>query len=104
MRGGKDWAEPAWRSIRGIFSGSSGVASWPTFDDRCLGIAKGAAYSALLSFFPVLDLRRRHPGADARGARIPHHPESPVEIVPPGSVDLVVEQFRTTGARPISHC
>ena len=24
------------------------------FDDNCLGIAKGAAYSALLSFFPVL--------------------------------------------------
>ena len=24
------------------------------FDDGCLGIAKGAAYSALLSFFPVL--------------------------------------------------
>ena len=27
---------------------------YAAFDDGCLAIAKGAAYSALLSFFPVL--------------------------------------------------
>jgi membrane protein len=73
-----------------------------TFDDGCLGIAKGAAYSALLSFFPVL--------ASAAAilmqiraefvARIIERTLS--EIVPPDSVDLVVEQFRVTGSRPVA--
>ena len=72
------------------------------FDDGCLGIAKGAAYSALLSFFPVL--------TSAATILIQSHAEfvsqtiqnGLSEIVPPGSEDLVVQQFRVTGARPLS--
>jgi membrane protein len=63
-------------------------------------MAKAAAYSALLSFFPVLaaaaailmQIRAQ------LVARIIERALS--EIVPPDSVDLVVEQFRATGSRP----
>ena len=73
-----------------------------TFDDGCLGVAKGAAYSALLSFFPVL--------ASAAAILVQMRAEfvsrtierALSEIVPPDSVDLVVEQFRATGSRPLA--
>jgi membrane protein len=72
------------------------------FDDGCLGFAKGAAYSALLSFFPVL--------TSAATVLVQSHAEfvsrtienGLSEIVPPGSEELVVQQFRVSGARPIS--
>ncbi len=72
------------------------------FDDGCLGVAKGAAYSALLSFFPVI--------TSAATILVQSHAEfvsrtierGLSEIVPPGSEDLVVQQFRITGARPLS--
>jgi membrane protein len=70
------------------------------FEDDCFGIAKGAAYSALLSFFPVL----------AASAAILVQTGVPFvsralenwlsEIVPPGTEDLVVQQFRYAGKRP----
>ena len=73
-----------------------------SFDDGCLGIAKGAAYSALLSFFPVI--------TSAATILVQSHAEfvsrtlekGLSEIVPPGSEELVVQQFRVSGARPIS--
>ena len=73
-----------------------------TFDDGCLGFAKGAAYSALLSFFPVL--------ASAAAILVQIRAEfvsrmierALSEIVPPDSVDLVMEQFRATGSRPLA--
>jgi membrane protein len=71
-------------------------------DDGCIGVAKGAAYSALLSFFPVI--------TSAATLLVQSHAEfvsrtienGLSEIVPPGSEDLVVQQFRVTGARPLS--
>lgn len=71
------------------------------FDDGCLGTAKGAAYSALLAFFPVL--------ASAAAILVQTRAEfvsqaienSLSEIVPPGSESLVMQQFRVTGARPL---
>ncbi len=73
-----------------------------TFDDGCIGVAKGAAYSALLAFFPVL--------TSAATILVQSHAEfvsrtlenGLSEIVPPESSDLVVQQFRITGARPIA--
>jgi membrane protein len=70
------------------------------FDDNCFAIAKGAAYSALLSFFPVLasaaailvQTRARFVSDTLENALS--------EIVPPGTEDLVVQQFRVTGSRP----
>jgi membrane protein len=71
-----------------------------TLDDGCFGAAKGAAYSALLSFFPML----------ASGAAILVQTRAKLvsriietalsEIVPPGSQELVVRQFRVAGSRP----
>ncbi|MGA2268371.1 MAG: YihY/virulence factor BrkB family protein [Bryobacteraceae bacterium] len=73
-----------------------------TFDDGCFGIAKGAAYSALLSFFPVL--------ASAAAILVQTRAQfvsriierALAEIVPPGTQELVVEQFRVTGSRPVT--
>jgi len=70
------------------------------FDDGCFSIAKGAAYSALLSFFPVLtsaaailvQTRAQFVSNILQGFLS--------EVVPPDSQDLVVQQFRNTGARP----
>jgi membrane protein len=72
------------------------------FDDGCIGQAKGAAYSALLSFFPVL--------ASSAAILVQSHADfvsrtlqnALSQIVPPGSQDLVVQQFRATGAHPLS--
>jgi len=73
-----------------------------SFDDGCLGMAKGAAYSALLSFFPVLTsaatiLVQSHAGFVSRPLE-----RGLSQILPPGSEELVVQQFRVTGDRPIS--
>ncbi len=71
------------------------------FDDGCFSIAKGAAYSALLSFFPVLTSAATILVQSRAGfvSRIMERALS--EIVPPGSEDLVVQQFRVSGARPL---
>jgi membrane protein len=73
-----------------------------TFDDGCIGQAKGAAYSALLAFFPMLTsaatiLVQSHAQFVSRALET-----GLSEIVPPESEDLVVQQFRITGARPIA--
>jgi membrane protein len=71
-------------------------------DDNCFGIAKGAAYSALLSFFPVLTAAATIL-VQARASFVSTRIERALsEIVPPGSEGLVVQQFRVTGARPVS--
>jgi membrane protein len=72
-----------------------------TFDDGCFGMAKGAAYSALLSFFPLLAS-----GAailvQTRAEWVARNIESFLsEVVPPGTEDLVLEQFQVTGERPL---
>ena len=71
-------------------------------DDNCFGIAKGAAYSALLSFFPVLTSAATLL-VQTRAHYVSNLLERVLsEIVPPGSESLVVEQFRVTGARPMA--
>src|SRR5208337_4032743 len=69
------------------------------YEDNCFGIAKGAAYSSLLAFFPVLAsiaaiLARVNAASVARViSRILF------QVVPPGSEDLVRNQFVDRGAR-----
>jgi membrane protein len=71
-----------------------------TLDDGCFGYAKAAAYSALLSFFPVLTsaatilVQTRAQFVAATLERFLN------QIVPPGTEDLVVQQFRVMGERP----
>jgi membrane protein len=71
------------------------------FDDNCLSIAKGAAYSALLSFFPVLASAAAIL-VQTRAQFVSDMLEQTLqEIVPPGSEDLVLQQLKVTGSRPI---
>lgn len=71
-----------------------------TLDDGCFGYAKAAAYSALLSFFPILTsaatilLQTRAAFVSATLEKFLS------QIVPPGTEDLVVQQFRVMGERP----
>jgi membrane protein len=72
-----------------------------TIDDGCFGIAKGAAYSAMLSFFPVLSSAATilvQTRADFVARTIQHVLS---QVVPPGTEDLVVQRFRITGDRPM---
>lgn len=72
-----------------------------TLDDGCFSTAKGAAYSALLSFFPVLTSAATIL-VQTRAEFVSRTIEDTLsEIVPPGSEDLVVQQFRVTGSRPM---
>ena len=71
------------------------------FDDNCFAIAKGAAYSALLSFFPVLASAAAIL-VQTRAQFVSDTLEDALsEIVPPGTEDLVVQQFRVTGCAPV---
>jgi membrane protein len=71
------------------------------YEDNCFGIAKGAAYSALLAFFPVL--------ATIAAILVQANAESVsrvlstflFEVVPPGSEELVEYQFAVKGQRPV---
>jgi membrane protein len=70
-----------------------------SFDDGCFSTAKGAAYSALLSFFPVLTSAATIL-VQTRAEFVSHTIEEALsEIVPPESVDLVTQQFRVAGVR-----
>lgn len=77
-------------------------ASVAAYEDNCLGIAKGAAYSALLSFFPVLG---------SLAAILIQVNAEPVlriiyrllgQVIPPGSEEAVNAQFRIVGSKPVS--
>jgi membrane protein len=75
------------------------VRSW---EDGCLGIAKAGAYSALLSFFPVLTVTTAvlvQANAESVSRAISRFL---FEVVPPGTEDLVMRQFTARGERPVS--
>jgi membrane protein len=94
-------ARPARWTLRTVFwlLRRSFVAA---FNDGCFSIAKGAAYSALLSFFPVLTSAATIL-VQTRAEFVSRTLEGFLsEIVPPGTEDLVVRQFRITGARPMA--
>jgi len=70
-----------------------------SFDDGCLSTAKGAAYSALLSFFPVLTSAATIL-VQTRAEFVARTLEDALsEIVPPDSESLVLDQFRQAGTR-----
>ena len=72
-----------------------------SYEDNCFAVAKGAAYSSLLAFFPVLT------SIAAILLRVKAESVSRVlsrflfEVVPPGTEDLVRYQFTVKGQRPI---
>jgi membrane protein len=69
-------------------------------DDGCFSIAKSVAFSALLSFFPVLASAATilvQTRAELVSRMLQH---ALSQIVPPGSEQLIVTQFQVKGARP----
>jgi len=71
-------------------------------EDDCLGIAKSAAYSGLLSFFPIVTtvaLILVHFRAEQMADVIARFL---FEVVPPGTKELVLRRFTTAGERPAS--
>ena len=81
-----------WSRLRAAFQ--------TTYEDGCFGTAKGAAYSALLAFFPVLTtlaavLVQANADAVARTtARLLY------DVIPPGTEDVVRVLFTVKGSRP----
>jgi len=83
-----------WRLLR--------AAAIGTYRHGCLGIAKGAAYSALLSFFPVLTTVATLL-VQTRAESVAHTIASFLyEVVPPGTEDVVRDLFLVHGRRPQS--
>jgi membrane protein len=74
-------------------------ASISSFEDNCFGIAKGAAYSSLLAFFPVLaSLAAIFASVNASAvSRV--FSRLLFQIIPPGTEDLVRTQFRANTQR-----
>jgi membrane protein len=72
------------------------------YEHGCLGIAKGAAYSGLLSFFPILTTLASilvEVQAEAVSRTIAHLLN---DVVPPGSEEIVRNLFIVHGQRPKS--
>src|SRR5580658_10549294 len=77
-------------------------ALFASFDDGLFTIAKGAAYSALLSFFPVLTTAATVL-VQMRADFVQRNILSFLaQILPPGTEDVVLQQFHFRGQRPIA--
>jgi membrane protein len=82
------------------FSSRLRAAFQATYEDGCFGIAKGAAYSSLLAFFPVITtvaavLVQANADAVARTtARLLY------DVIPPGTEEIVRALFTVKGSRP----
>jgi membrane protein len=73
-----------------------------TYEDNCLSIAKGAAYSFLLSLFPVLTALASVL-IQVKGQAVVHVMATFLaQVVPPGTEDLVLSRLPYRGQRPIS--
>jgi membrane protein len=78
------------------------LAGVSTYRDNCLGLAKAVAYSALLSFFPVLTSVATLL-VEARAEDVSHAVVGFLyEVVPPGTEDVVRDLFIVHGQRPQS--
>ena len=64
-----------------------------SYEDNCFGIAKGAAYSALLSFFPVLASLAAILASVNAGAVARVFSRLLFEVIPPGTEELVRAHF-----------
>ncbi|HUJ21328.1 MAG TPA: YihY/virulence factor BrkB family protein [Bryobacteraceae bacterium] len=89
---------PTWRALPYVLQRTV-VAS---IDDGCFTIAKGAAYSALLSFFPVLTSVATVLVMTRAGFVSKTITDVLQKVLPPGSEGLVLAQFRARGQKSIS--
>jgi membrane protein len=72
------------------------------YEDNCFGIAKGAAYSFLLSIFPILTtltaiLMQAHAQAVVHVLA-----KFLMQVVPPGTEELILSRLRERGGKPSS--
>jgi membrane protein len=74
-------------------------ASIATYEDNCFGIAKGAAYSSLLAFFPVLASLGAILASVNAGAVARVFSRLLFQIIPPGTEELVRNQFTARNER-----
>jgi len=73
-----------------------------SFNDGLFTIAKGAAYSALLSFFPILATAATFL-VQTRADFVQRNVESFLsQVLPPGTEEVVMQQFHFRGQRPIA--
>ncbi len=89
---------PTWRSLPYLLQRTLLAA----IDDGCFSIAKGAAYSALLSLFPILTSAATifvMTGADFVTSTIT---ELLRRVLPPGTQSVVLTQFRANGQKSIT--
>src|SRR3954467_10052687 len=72
------------------------------YQNNCFGLAKAAAYSALLAFFPVLTTLTAIL-VQANAPSVSRMLSSLIfEVVPPGTEEIVLYNFTERGQRPIS--
>ncbi len=76
------------------------LAGAECYRDNCLAMAKGAAYSGLLSFFPILTTLAALL-VQARAEDVARNIATFLyEVVPPGTEDVVLQLFVVKGSRP----
>lgn len=86
------WLARQWWLIRQSF--------WNAYGDNCFGIAKGAAYSSLLSFFPVMTSLTTIL-VQSNAAEVSHQITLFLfDVVPPGTQELVEQFFSVRGGQP----
>src|SRR5579863_5655654 len=77
-------------------------ALFASFDDGLFTIAKGAAYSALLSFFPILTAAATVL-VQTRADFVQRNVLSFLsQVLPPGTDEVVLQQFHFSGQRPFA--
>ena len=74
-------------------------AGLAAFEDNCFGIAKGAAYSSLLAFFPVLASLAAILASVNASAVERVFSRLLFQVIPPGTEDLVRSQFTVRNQR-----
>ncbi len=74
-------------------------AGLAAFEDNCFGIAKGAAYSSLLAFFPVLASLAAILASVNASAVERVFSRLLFQVIPPGTEDLVRSQFTVRSQR-----
>lgn len=74
------------------------MSAW---DDNCFAIAKGAAYSSMMAFFPVMTTLAALL-VQANAQEVAHQVSDLVfEVAPPGTEQVIQNLFQTRGSQPI---
>jgi len=76
-------------------------AFFTAWDDNCFAIAKGAAYSSLMAFFPVMTTLAAIL-VQANAGEVAHQITDLIfDVVPPGTEQIVENLFKTRGSQPL---